>query len=62
MVENLNLRHLLQESREEVSRLFFDATSVRRELQQEIVSFKSYKNKLAQLEQENKRVNQSLTD
>jgi len=62
MVENLNLRHLLQESREEVSRLFFDATSVRRELQQEIVSFKSYKNKLAQLEQENKRVNQALTD
>jgi cell shape-determining protein MreC len=62
MVENLNLRHLLQESREEVSRLFFDATSVRRELQQEIVSFKSYKNKLAQLEQENKRANQALTD
>jgi hypothetical protein len=62
MVENLNLRHLLQESREEVSRLFFDATTVRRELQQEIVSFKSYKNKLAQLEQENKLVNQALTD
>lgn len=56
-IENASLRKQLLESKQEVSRLFFDATLVRREMQQEISSFRSTKQKLAQLEQENGRLN-----